>query len=140
MIERERINHKIVLIENNLAKLQELSKLDENEFKSDFRNIESAKHLLQVSIECMIDICEHIVAKKRLGMPDTAAECIRMVFNGGYVSNNNMDTYITMTKFRNRIVHFYHDLNESEIYHILKNNLIDFKLFIKDIVNGFISE
>lgn len=139
MIDKERINHKIVFIENNLAKLQELSKLDENEFKSDFRNIESSKHLLQVSVECMIDICEHIVAKKRLGTPDTAAECIRMVFSSGYVSNKNAETYITMTKFRNRIVHLYNDLGENEIYQILRNNLSDFSLFIKDIVNGFIA-
>ena len=139
MIDKERINHKIVFIENNLAKLQELSKLDENEFKSDFRNIESSKHLLQVSVECMIDICEHIVAKKRLGTPDTAAECIRMVFSSGYVSNKNAETYITMTKFRNRIVHLYNDLDENEIYQILRNNLSDFSLFIKDIVNGFIA-
>lgn len=139
MIDKERINHKIVFIENNLAKLQELSKLDENEFKSDFRNIESSKHLLQVSVECMIDICEHIVAKKRLGTPDTAAECIRMVFSSGYVSNINVETYITMTKFRNRIVHLYNDLDENEIYQILRNNLSDFSLFIKDIVNGFIA-
>jgi uncharacterized protein YutE (UPF0331/DUF86 family) len=139
MIDKERINHKIVFIENNLAKLQELSKLDENEFKSDFRNIESSKHLLQVSVECMIDICEHIVAKTRLGTPDTAAECIRMVFSSGYVSNKNAETYITMTKFRNRIVHLYNDLDENEIYQILRNNLSDFSLFIKDIVNGFIA-
>lgn len=139
MIDKERINHKIVFIEYNLAKLQELSKLDENEFKSDFRNIESSKHLLQVSVECMIDICEHIVAKKRLGTPDTAAECIRMVFSSGYISNINVETYITMTKFRNRIVHLYNDLDENEIYQILRNNLSDFSLFIKDIVNGFIA-
>ncbi|MDK2822075.1 MAG: hypothetical protein PWP31_2040 [Clostridia bacterium] len=59
MIDKQRINQKIVIIENNISKLKILSKKTEDEFFSDFRNIESAKHLLQVSIECMIDICEH---------------------------------------------------------------------------------
>lgn len=36
-----------------------------------------------------------------------------------------------MTKFRNKIVHFYDDIDEEEIYNILLNNLGDFEDFLK---------
>ncbi len=136
MIDQQRILKKIIMIENNVSKLNSLEKIVPEEFFSDFRNIESSKHLLQVSIECMIDICEHIVAKKRLGTPDSAAECIRIVFNSGCFPQENVDTYLTMTKFRNRIVHLYHDMDDREIYAIIKERLNDFNRFIKDILTG----
>jgi uncharacterized protein YutE (UPF0331/DUF86 family) len=135
----DRIHRKIVVIESNLSKLKVLSKEPLDVFLSDFRNIESAKYLLLVSIECMIDICEHIVAKKRLGIPDSSAECIRFVFTSGYVSKDNMESYITMTKFRNRIVHLYHEVDDEELFSIIQNNLQDFSSFIKEIVIGFCS-
>ncbi len=137
MIDFDRIHRKIAVIESNLSKLKVLSKEPLDVFLSDFRDIESAKHLLQVSIECMIDICDHIVAKKRLGTPDSSAECIRLVFNSGYLSKDNMENYITMTKFRNRIVHLYHDVEDEELFSIIQNNLHDFSSFIREIVIGF---
>ena len=139
MIDFDRIHHKIFVIESNLSKLKVLSKEPMDVFLSDFRYVESAKHLLQVSIECMIDICEHIVAKKRLGTPDSSAECIKLVFTSGYVSKDNMESYITMTKFRNRIVHLYHEVDDEELFSIIQNNLQDFSSFIKEIVIGFCS-
>ncbi len=136
MIDQQRIHRKILMIENNVSKLKSLREIAPEQFFNDFRNIESSKHLLQVSIECMIDICEHIVAKKRLGTPDSAAECIRIVFNSGFFPKENADTYIIMTKLRNRIVHLYHDMNDMEIYTIIKERLGDFDRFIKDILTG----
>lgn len=137
MIDKERISQKLLLMEMNLTKLERLSSYAEDAFLSDFRNIESAKHLLQVTIECMIDICEHIAAKKRLGVPDSSADAIRFVYRSGYVPSVKTDTYVSMTRFRNRIVHLYHDLDEAEIYRILKDHLQDIREFIRDMIVGF---
>ena len=137
MIDKQRITAKMLLMEENLTKLDHLSLFTTETFLGDFRNVESAKHLLQVTIECMIDICEHISAKKRFGIPDSAAECIRLVFVSGHVSSDKVDTYIAMTKFRNRIVHLYHDVDEQEIFRILQQHLPDIRQFIQDIVLGF---
>ena len=40
-----------------LKKLEKLQELSLEEFVGGFKNMESAKHLLQVSIEAMIDRC-----------------------------------------------------------------------------------
>jgi uncharacterized protein YutE (UPF0331/DUF86 family) len=85
----------------------------------------------------MADICEHIAAKYRLGMPDSSAECIRMVFSGREVPSARVDTYVAMTKFRNRIVHLYHDIDEKEIFRIIQTHLPDIRAFIQDVFREF---
>ena len=37
-----------------------------------------------------------------------------------------------MIRFRNRVVHFYQEVDEQEVYRILTDHLDDFRLFIRD--------
>jgi len=41
-----------------------------------------------------------------------------------------------MIKFRNRVVHLYHSVNEKEVYRILQDNTQDFSRFIKAIAKN----
>ncbi len=79
MVNRDKIRQKLSLIETNLQKLQFLKSLNSPDFLGDFRNVEAAKHLLQVSIKNMSDICDHIIAKKRLGTPNSQADSFRIM-------------------------------------------------------------
>ena len=38
-----------------------------------------------------------------------------------------------MAGYRNRLVHFYHEVTDKELFSILKNNLSDMENFIKEI-------
>lgn len=42
-----------------------------------------------------------------------------------------------MVKFRNRIVHLYQEVDDSEIYRILQENLDDIKGFIQVVISKF---
>jgi uncharacterized protein YutE (UPF0331/DUF86 family) len=57
---------KVLSILNSLRgyreKLGQLAAVLETEFLRDFTKVESAKHLLQISIESCIDIAHHIIA------------------------------------------------------------------------------
>jgi uncharacterized protein YutE (UPF0331/DUF86 family) len=37
-----------------------------------------------------------------------------------------------MTGYRNRLVHFYHEVNDKELYLITKSNLADIEDFVKE--------
>lgn len=52
-----------------LGKLAILAALPQEAFTQDFTKVESAKHLLQVSIECCLDIAHHIVADEGYRTP-----------------------------------------------------------------------
>lgn len=70
MINIDKVRHKLSIVEDNLSKLDILKNQSKDDFLEDFRNVESAKHLLQLSIESMMDICDHIIARNRLGVPE----------------------------------------------------------------------
>lgn len=134
MVDIDKIRHKIYIIEDNLNKLEKLSSLSQEDFLSDFRNNESAKHLLQVAIECMSDIANHIIARNRLGNPETTAEGFRILNENNIISTESLPGYIQMIKFRNKLVHLYTEIKNEQIYTILKNNLSNFESFISQIL------
>lgn len=132
-IDFDKVKQKLIFIEQNLDKLERLRKLPESEFLSDFRNVDSAKYLIQVCIEAMLDIASHITARNRWGNPQTNKEYFKILAEKNIIDPQNIDTYFTMAKFRNRIVHMYFDINNEMIYKILLENTDDIRKFVAEI-------
>lgn len=132
-IDKAKILNKINIIETSLNKLRQLSALSLNEFKNDFKNYDSAKYNLQISIEAMIDIGNHIISRKSLGVPKTYADTFEILCENGILPKDMLNIYKAMTKFRNKIVHFYDKVDDAEVYNIINNNLQDIENFIKNI-------
>jgi len=138
MVNIETIRQKVHLIEENLSKLESLKSMLFEQFVGDYRNIEASKHLLQVSIEAMIDVANHIVARNRWGIPAKSADSFRILREHKYFTEQEEELFATMVKFRNRVVHLYHRIDHDELYRILQENLGDFKIYIKAIImNSF---
>lgn len=131
--DREKITGKLSLLMDNLQLLQFLKSFAAEDFIRDFRNIESAKHLLQVSIEAMIDIANHIVSRGRLGRPKSYAESFELLHRRGILDSEQIETYKTMVKFRNRVVHLYQKVEPEQVYDILQSRLKDFAAFAENI-------
>ncbi len=131
MVNKEKIRQKIQYIEENSGKLDKLKNYTLDEFVGDFRNVEAAKHLLQVNIEAMIDVANHIIARNRWTTPATSSESLNILRQHGYFDEQEQQLFNRMVKFRNRVVHLYHVVDDAEIYKILQERLDDFSLFIK---------
>lgn len=131
-LDREKMISKLSLIMDNLKKLQYLKELSPEEFVQDFRNIESAKHLLQVSIEAMIDIANHIISRGRLGRPKSYAESFSILHANGVLTLEQAETYSIMVKFRNRVVHLYQKVNPEQVYDIVQTKLKDIAAFVEE--------
>ncbi|HHV17555.1 MAG TPA: DUF86 domain-containing protein [Thermoanaerobacterales bacterium] len=129
-IDKKRILDKVRVIQDCLFKLDVLSRLSLDEFTSDFKNFDSAKYNLQIAIEAMIDIGNHIISRKELGTPKTYRDTFEVLHKGKVIPKEDATTYKLMARFRNRIVHFYDDVDDKEVYNILQNNLGDFNSFI----------
>jgi len=129
----KRVNEKTEFIEKNLAKMRILGDVAEKEFFADFRNVDSAAHELQVSVEAMLDVLSHLVARMRLGSPTNDAEVLNLAREHGLISPDHYRRFFQMPKFRNLIVHGYLRTDEKRVYTILRENLDDFGLFLSDV-------
>ncbi|MBV7276704.1 DUF86 domain-containing protein [Clostridiaceae bacterium UIB06] len=135
-IDLTKIKQKIMFMQGNIDKLRKLQNISKDIFIEDFRNVDSAKYLLQVTIEAMLDISNHIIARNRWGKPETNKESFEILASKDIIEKKYIDVYFSMAKFRNRIVHMYFNVNDEMIYDITQNNLEDFEAFIKAIVRN----
>jgi uncharacterized protein YutE (UPF0331/DUF86 family) len=113
-----------------LGKLAILTALPEDAFLQDFTNVESAKHLLQVSIECCLDIAHHIVADEGYRTPADYYDTFVVLHENGVLPEALMPTLRQMVGFRNRVVHLYWDVDDATVYRILQENLGDFETYV----------
>ena len=132
-LDLDKIEKRIQFIRRNLADLRELASLSESEFLSDKRNFHTAIRLLQISIEAMLDIFSHIVARLHLGAPSDDRETLEAVRDKWLVTQEHHQRYFLMNKFRNKVVHGYLDVDAKQVYGMLQEDLGDFDKFFDDV-------
>jgi len=125
MIDKEKTESLLSELNNYINSLKELQKFSEKEYLEEMRNIYSGRYLLQISIETCINISNHIISRMNFGLPKEYADTFRLLNKNGVISNDLMDKLILMTRFRNRVVHLYWDIDDSYVFGIINTNLYD---------------
>ena len=113
MVDKEKLKIKIGIIQENLEELEKLRSLSLEDLSNSKRDLAAAKYFLRTSIEAMLDIGSHIIAKKFLGIPDTNVGIVLILAEKGVLSKENTDVYVKMVKYRNRLTHFYFEVSIS---------------------------
>ncbi|MGE5554331.1 MAG: type VII toxin-antitoxin system HepT family RNase toxin [Betaproteobacteria bacterium] len=130
MIDRQKVQSKLETISLCLDRLTKLQKASRDEFLGDFRCIDAAKHNLQVAIEAMIDVANHLIARRGLALPKSHAEAFGIIAREGWISASDAARFALMARFRNRLVHLYEEVSDEEVYRILHEDLGDFRSFL----------
>lgn len=135
MVDRATLTSVLTNLRGSLEKLAVLRAYDETAFVSDFTKVESAKHLLQVSIECCLDIAHHIVADEGYRTPRDYYDTFAVLHENRILPDDLMPTLRRMVSVRNRVVHLYWDVNDAAVYRILQVHLRDFETFVHHILS-----
>lgn len=101
------------------------------EFISDKRNIWAAESCLRRGLEALLDIGRHILAKGFATGVSEYKEIAEKLGENGVLEKEDTILLKTLAGYCNRLVHFYHEITEQELYQICKNEL-DELLHIKD--------
>jgi uncharacterized protein YutE (UPF0331/DUF86 family) len=134
MLDRARIITKIDELEGYLKELRSIVPEDYNEYLLSIEKRRACERLLQISVECVIDICGLLVSGFRLGLPAEESEIFDKLFMNNIISAEMKDTLKSMKGFRNILVHDYAKLDNALIYEVTTTRLIDFERFIKEIL------
>jgi uncharacterized protein YutE (UPF0331/DUF86 family) len=125
---------RIEIIRVSLQRLKELAGLSEEEFLSDYRNPASAESFIRHCLEAIFDIGRHILAKSgNIRLTHEYKSIARGLGEIGVVSKELSDRVSQMAGYRNRIVHFYHEITDEELYEILQNDLHDIERFLVEL-------
>jgi uncharacterized protein YutE (UPF0331/DUF86 family) len=133
MVSLEKIFEKFSLLDEYLELLEKIAKTPIDKFLKDKILIGSAKYYLQVSIECCLDVANHIIAAERFRVPKDYADSFKVIEEQALVPEDLGKRLQQMAKFRNRLVHLYGAIDDSNVHKYINKDvkdLLKFKSFV----------
>lgn len=91
----------------------------------------SSERFLHLSIECVLDISNHIISDMNYRKPENNRDIFEILNENNIINEKLKNSLCNMAGFRNILVHDYLKLNRGMVYAIILNNLTDIKKFIK---------
>lgn len=109
-------------IREAIAAMRELPLVDRQAFFGNKHNIAAAESYLRRSLEALFDVGRHILAKG-FGYPAAEyKEIARGLFEKAVLGEEEGELLRKMAGYRNRMVHFYHDISPEELLDICLNH------------------
>ena len=135
MVDRDRIDQLLALLARYVAILRQLSLTASDEFADDPRNYGSAERFLQLSIETVLSIGNHVIAAAGFDQPDTYADIIVVLGRHGVLDPELAASLRPMARMRNLLVHHYADVSAERVHEIIRTRLGDFDRFAAQITS-----
>ena len=126
-------------IEKMIEEIKLLPLNDYETFIRDKRNIWAAESCLRRALEALMDLGRHISAKGFGRGVSEYKEIASSLGEAGVLFNKDEETLRTLAGFRNRMVHFYHEVSDRELFEICSSqlsNITDISRAIKKWING----
>ena len=137
MVSIEKISRKFIQLDEYLGIIDEIAKAPENAFLKDKILIGSAKYYLQISIECCLDVANHIIAAERYRAPRDYADSFTVLEEKRLFQRQLGHNLRQMTKFRNRLVHLYGEIDDKFVYEFIKTDVEDIRKFRRIIMQQY---
>lgn len=118
----------------SLDSLGKISALPKEAFLADPYKIAAAKYFLVISIEAAIDMCNHVISRNKLRVPEDYADTFNVMAEVGVFEEDFVDRLSKMARFRNRLVHIYWEVNDELIYSVIGEHIKDMERFTESIM------
>jgi uncharacterized protein YutE (UPF0331/DUF86 family) len=134
MRNRDRILTKIDELQGYLRELNQVRPSSFQEYCGSIEKRRSSERLLQISIECVLDICGLIVSALSLGLPSSEEDLLEKLEGGNVFEAGTIRKVKSMRAFRNILVHRYGRVDDQAVFDALTKQLDDFNIFIGEVL------
>lgn len=124
---------KIALVRRMLEGLGTLPLDSLSSFTADPRMVAAADSYLRRALEAVLDLGRHVLAKGFGRAPAEYAEVARQLGEVGVVAAPLASRLVLMARYRNRMVHFYDEITDGELYRIVTQELGDLEGVISSV-------
>lgn len=139
MLDKERILGKIDELDAYLDELNQIIPANFEEYQK-VEKKRSCERLLQLSIECIIDICKLFVSGLRLGLPSEENDLFNKMRKKNILSEEMNSILKDMKGLRNILVHEYATVDDELVFKMLKTKIEDFRKFKKEVLTALPSQ
>jgi uncharacterized protein YutE (UPF0331/DUF86 family) len=132
LVDRYVVQARLAKIREYVALLRKIRRLaDERSFVKDPLTYGNAERYLQLAIQAVLDISNHIVADMKLNLPADHKGLFDLLAAHKVLPVSLSKRLVPMAGFRNILVHEYLEIDRRRVYRALKDDLGDFEKFIK---------
>jgi uncharacterized protein YutE (UPF0331/DUF86 family) len=125
------VSDRLAWVERMISTIQALPLSDREAFFADQRNVWTAESCLRRALEALLDLGRHILAKGfGLGVSEYK-EIALGLGEQGVLSQEETELLRTLAGYRNRMVHFYHEVGPDELYEICVHDLGDLECIVE---------
>lgn len=127
MVRKEVVASRLEKVREYLQTLAAVQKYDLERFKKDPFIHGTAERYLHLTIECLLDIGNHIISDRGYRKPETYGEIFEILAEEGVIPDKLATAVAGMAAFRNVLVHDYLKLDREKVYQVMHKHVRDFK-------------
>ena len=125
MVRPEVIRKRLNKLDEYLYILRGLQRYSFTDFVGDPEHYGSTERFLQLAIEAINDMGNHVVADDGLGTVNWYSDIPAILAENGYIDAELKEQWISIIGFRNVLVHEYLDIDREIVYQVLHHRLDD---------------
>lgn len=116
---------KLAMLRENVRNMGEIPQDTLEGFLADFRNLQAALHLLQVSVQILIDLAGYACARRGVVPAGTSFGFVQALEDAGFLTHEAAVRCAPIFGFRNRVVHLYDRVDPEIVWRVLREHRLE---------------
>lgn len=131
MIDKAFLEAKLSYIQTYYQELDNVLLYSDEEIKQDFLKLRATERILQLIVDEIIDINNHIIRYSNLSVPDDFQGSFMILSDNKILPEDFAGRIAPVVGVRNRLVHRYEKIDLNILLDAVRKNKEDFKEYVK---------